>query len=664
MADVGSVFVKFGSDTSGFTRGNREVQAGIDKTGKTAGQLGGIMKGLGATMLAGLSVGLIANFGKKLVELSQQAAQAEAKVEQAVKQTGAAAGYSADQLKRMSTNLERVTTKDGDDILNDVTAQLLTFTNITGENFKRAQVAIMDVATLLGGDLKGAAIQVGKALNEPLQSLSALTRSGIQFSASQKETIKNLVNSNQLFKAQSIILDEINRQYGGQAAKMASLPTGKIEQMQVAVENLGEAFGDKLARPVAAVAVAIHDLIDPMNRPINEKGWLGQMLQFYRMSRPGWVEKMAKQQADDRKSDEEFAKFQDEAAKKAADNAAKGLSALGSKIDTIQEIENEIKRLKEITIDADESELSGLNRKIKAWETEKARLESLGVAKTELAKIEVDTTLTTTAQLRAAIDALTKQQVGASFAQREAIQTVIDKYLQWLRIAETPPGATDWIKKLTASQPEKLSEASTDGSKTLAKPGAWMGLESLNKLQKAAQDEAYRTKQAYVDLNQVIGGGSVNAFDSLAQSLADLGTGQITVQTFFYKMLITVADFMKAFGAALVSAALASEAFQKSLIANPYVALGAGIALIGAAAVVRSIGTKNLKGYESGGVFRSPTVGVFGEYPGARTNPEVAGKLSDLKQVFGGGSVNGKLYIEGRDLVYVFGQELNRQSRM
>ena len=188
---------------------------------KTFNRIGGAFAGL-------FAFDQISAFTQDLIQGAGEAYKAQAKVEQAVKQTGMAAGFTANELMKMAESLQSATIFEDDTILNDVTAQLLTFTNITGENFKKAQVAIMDVATLLDGDLKGAAIQVGKALNDPTTALSALTRSGIQFSAEQKTMIDDLIKQNRLYDAQSLILAEINRQYGGQAEAMKNTPIGKL----------------------------------------------------------------------------------------------------------------------------------------------------------------------------------------------------------------------------------------------------------------------------------------------------------------------------------------------------------------------------------------------------------------------------------------------------
>jgi hypothetical protein len=59
------------------------------------------------------------------------------------------------------------------------------------------------------------AVALGKALNDPIKGISALTRNGITFTESEKERIKVLVESNKVGEAQNMILQAIETQVGG-----------------------------------------------------------------------------------------------------------------------------------------------------------------------------------------------------------------------------------------------------------------------------------------------------------------------------------------------------------------------------------------------------------------------------------------------------------------
>ena len=130
-----------------------------------------------------------------------------------------------------------------EEILKDATAQLLTFTNITGDQFAKSQEAALNLATRLDGDLKSASIMLGKALNDPVANLSAMSRAGIQFSADQKEVIKALAEGGDMAQAQSIILEELEKQYGGSAEAAAKAGTGGLKQLANAFGDLQEEFG-------------------------------------------------------------------------------------------------------------------------------------------------------------------------------------------------------------------------------------------------------------------------------------------------------------------------------------------------------------------------------------------------------------------------------------
>jgi len=114
---------------------------------------------------------------------------------------------------------------------------LLTFTQIKGDQFDAATVAILDMSQALGKDLQASALQVGKALNDPVKGMAALAESGIQFTEAQKEMVKGMVAANDTIGAQTIILAELEKQFGGSAEAARDTLGG-------ALDSLGNAFGD------------------------------------------------------------------------------------------------------------------------------------------------------------------------------------------------------------------------------------------------------------------------------------------------------------------------------------------------------------------------------------------------------------------------------------
>ena len=55
--------------------------------------------------------------------------------------------------------------------------------------------------------------------------------------------------------------------------------------------------------------------------------------------------------------------------------------------------------------------------------------------------------------------------------------------------------------------------------------------------------------------------------------------------------------------------------------------------------------------FANGGIVSGPTMGLMGEYPGAKTNPEVVAPLDKLKSMMGSGSGSGEFVLRGNDLI-------------
>lgn len=234
MASKSLVF-KIGADMSQF-------RTAMDNASKSIAKVGKKVQNVGKNMTTYVTAPITALGAASVIAWDKQA-QAIAQVESGLRTTGAAVGYTSEQLQQMAADLQKTSLFGDEEILKNATAQLLTFTNIAGEQFSRTQQAALDLSTRLDGDLKSASIQLGKALNDPVANLSALSRSGIQFSESQKIVIKELANTNKLAEAQTIILDELEKQYGGSAEAAAEAGLGPFKQLGNSIGDLTEDFG-------------------------------------------------------------------------------------------------------------------------------------------------------------------------------------------------------------------------------------------------------------------------------------------------------------------------------------------------------------------------------------------------------------------------------------
>ena len=167
---------------------------------------------------------------------------------QIVDSTGASAWTSAGQLEGMAKSLSKVTGQSTNDIMGMQT-RLLTYTNIVGENFNRAQKAALDMAAVMGMDVRSAAETLGKALDSPTEGLTALTRQGFRFKEEQKEQIRLLTEQGRVADAQALILADVEKAYNG-AAEAQEKATGYTNRLKNAKEELNAELGRHTSRLV------------------------------------------------------------------------------------------------------------------------------------------------------------------------------------------------------------------------------------------------------------------------------------------------------------------------------------------------------------------------------------------------------------------------------
>jgi len=219
------------ADTSGLTRGLTQGTSGLRKFGKMAAIVGGAAA-LGG-LVATLKIGVDEFMGAQKV-LAQTGA--------VLKSTGGAANVTSKQITSMSESLMKLSGID-DEAIQSGQNLLLTFTKIRNETgkgnniFDQATLAMTNLSVAMGKDLSSSAILVGKALNDPVKGVGALSRAGVQFTASQKDTIKALVDSGDVMGAQKMILKELETQFGGSAKAAGQTLPGQLNILKETFRN-------------------------------------------------------------------------------------------------------------------------------------------------------------------------------------------------------------------------------------------------------------------------------------------------------------------------------------------------------------------------------------------------------------------------------------------
>lgn len=212
------------------------------------GLLGGMKSaliGVAAGVVAAFSIHAISEFASSSVEAYNESAQNLAQLQATITSTGNAANVSIRDLISSAEEMQRKTLFDDDAVIG-AQSLLLTFTKVRGEMVGKATPAILDMATKLKTDLNGAALQVGKALNDPIKGINALRRSGISFTQEQIAGIEKLQKAGKLQEAQLIVLNELQKEFGGSAEAAANSGTGFLTQF-------GNQWGDIKEKVGAAV---------------------------------------------------------------------------------------------------------------------------------------------------------------------------------------------------------------------------------------------------------------------------------------------------------------------------------------------------------------------------------------------------------------------------
>jgi len=257
MADVKYVIT---ADISGATKEFKKLEGilGDMKTQakKSISPIKGLYKqfALGAGYMAGAVVAFqsisravegFTQFLGNAVGAANEYERATAQLESVLKSTGGVAGLTKDALISLADSMQNLTTYSNTQVL-AAENLLLTFTKIGREIFPEATQIVLDMSTALGQDLKSSAIQLGKALNDPVQGVTALKRVGVSFTQSQMDMIKSLVESGKTLEAQKLILAELKTEFGGASKAAAETFSGSIQQLKNSYGDLVRQIGETI----------------------------------------------------------------------------------------------------------------------------------------------------------------------------------------------------------------------------------------------------------------------------------------------------------------------------------------------------------------------------------------------------------------------------------
>lgn len=255
-----------------------------------------------------------------------------------------------------------------------------------------------------------------------------------------------------------------------------------------------------------------------------------------------------------------------------------------------------------------------------------------GALASDLAKANVQFGATNYDVMEAKVDSYQKAIDGlienGYKAESKAIQDLITKQKEFLD-----------LRGVQAKAVGVTSSVTTPGSFT----APVMPVETFNVIPKV-------TTQLNADFEAmskaILQNGVSDAFETLGSSIGGaLANGGNIMQAMGAGLLGVIGNIATQLGKAAIGIGVAMEGI-KNAFKNPFTAIAAGVALLAIGAFItgkvanmtnggnKSAGSsKNapMPQFAKGGIISGPTVGLMGEYAGARNNPEVVAPLNKLK---------------------------------
>ena len=176
-----------------------------------------------------------------------------------LRKIGAAAG-DLEKFQKIASDIGEQTLFNQEDFTQGF-ALLTSFRGIGQDSFERVSRAAADMAATTKQDVNSSLLQMAKALENPVQGLSAMSRSGTTFTEEQKNVVKALVATNRTLEAQNFILSVVEDQYKGNAQAAAQGLAGAQDTLSESFRDFSEVVGKIMLDPAIAATNLMTDAV-------------------------------------------------------------------------------------------------------------------------------------------------------------------------------------------------------------------------------------------------------------------------------------------------------------------------------------------------------------------------------------------------------------------
>lgn len=189
----------------------------------------------------------------------EESIKAQSALQGVLRATGYTAGYTAEQMAEMAAEIQK-TTGVSDDLITQAQAIIAVFQNIRGEEFKEVTKLAVDLSMVMGGDVKTAAEQLAKALQDPTEGLGALSKAGVKFTNEEKKAIEEMIKANDILKAQRFILDRVKSSVESVGEAYGKTDVGQIQIAIQAWKDMQESVGELVTTLKVALLPVIEEV--------------------------------------------------------------------------------------------------------------------------------------------------------------------------------------------------------------------------------------------------------------------------------------------------------------------------------------------------------------------------------------------------------------------
>ena len=629
MSLLGNIWVKLGLKSDDFNKG-------VDNAERRAERFGSFIGKASARVILGWTAisAAVFKFAKTSVKNYNEAEAANVKLQNALRNTGAAIGVNADELKDYASQLQKVNGY-ADDATMSAMATLTTFRSVQGRVFKDTIAAAQDMASFLGTDLNAAVQQLGKALEAPELGITMLRRSGVIFTTEMTKNIKKLVDEGKTYEAQLAILEEVNKRFGGEAARQADTAAGAWKRVGMAFGDLTEHIG-KTTEATKGLATSLASALETADKIISTDA-LTRWEKFKVIVLGIGQAKAAEKMAEFDKATQESA----EHAKAYAEDVVKGLDTIEKAQKRLAQEESGLSKATSDQRKADHrAAIEAIKGQIDALNQKKAKEEEDARAAAERAREEAKRLKEWREQHTGILNEL-KDEI----AEKEKLLNMATNRTEIMRLQEE-------IKLLKTKQEFMLKGMSSTqisavkGVRGEAQSAAPIidtsalshTQEEVDAFLQAFQDQQHKAEDIAQSFGNAIRGGIVDALDELAEAI---GTGDWDTSALVKALVSPLADAAISAGTLIMTTGEGLEALKTALLdlfgGGPYAAIIAGGALI-AAGVAAKAGLAAIVNNGSAGAGGSDRYSYAGGY--GVTLPQGTGQME----------LTGTVTVKGQDL--------------